>query len=167
MANCYKGECKMLNKKGHVGTILMVLGAIVLVVTTLFSFSIFSDNAANEKTKLNYFISEFSFEQKYISVVLKDMVEEAIYETNAEDNFTNEFENSLKEIALRRRDSDRKTNLFGKLINEPLNLTSRESDYILSVNNIFVKLEKDKNFIERDLNITLVFNESEVLSESL
>ena len=156
----------MLNRKGHVGTILMVLGAIVLVVTTLFSFSIFSEITGGEKIKLNYFISEFSFEQKYSSIVLKDMVREAILEAKEKENFEKEFENELKKIAERRR-SPEISNLFGKIINEPFELTKLNNNYIWTMDEVFINVEQDKSYIERKFNFKIEFNKSQTISQGL
>tara|TARA_Y100000310_G_scaffold220179_1_gene221645 strand:- start:369 stop:842 length:474 start_codon:yes stop_codon:yes gene_type:complete len=157
----------MLNKKGHIGTTLMVLGALVLVIATLYSFAIFGDKTGEERAKLNKFISDFSFEQKYVSIVFEDMIEEAIIEAREKENFEKEFRISLKQIAERRRDEKRKTNLFAKIINEPLDLTEREGDYVLVLDGVFVKFEEDKSVIERKFDFKIEFSKSKIFPQSL
>jgi len=157
----------MLNKRGHIGTTLMVLGALVLVIATLYSFAIFSDKTGEEKEKLNEFFSSFSFEQKYVPIVFEDMIKEAIDEAKSEEDFMIGFGSSLKKIAERRRDETRKTNLFAKIINEPLNLSKRENNYFLVLDDVFVKFEEGKNVIERKFNFEIVFNETKIVSQSL
>jgi len=157
----------MLNKRGHIGTTLMVLGALVLVIAALYSFAIFSDKTGEEKEKLKDFISEFSFEQKYVSIVFEDMVKEAIDEVKPEEDFMISFNSSLKKIAERRRNPERKTNLFAKIINEPLNLTLLEDNYVLVLDAVFVKFEEDKSVIERKFNFEIIFNETGIISQSL
>ena len=157
----------MLNKKGHIGTTLMVLGALVLVIATLYSFAIFSDKTGEERENLNEFISSFSFEQKYVPIVFEDMIEEAIMEAKEKEKFEEGFRISLKQIAERRRDEKRKTNLFAKIINEPLDLTEREGDYVLVLDGVFVKFEEDKSVIERKFDFEIIFNGAEIISQDL
>ena len=157
----------MLNKRGHIGTALMVLGALVLVIATLYSFAIFSDKTGGEKERLNSFISEFSFEEKYVSAVLMDMVEEAIDEAKTKANFEEEFEKSLIEIAKRRRDEERKNNLFARLILEPPNFYESNGAYFLKVEDVFVKFDEDKNSIERKFHFEIEFDKDRIISQSL
>ena len=157
----------MLNRRGHIGTTLMVLGALVLVIATLYSFAIFSDKTGEEKEKLNEFISSFSFEQKYVPIVFEDMVEEAIEEAKFEEEFSESFKKYLKKIAERRRDEKRKTNLFAKIVKEPINLTERGNNYVLILDEVFVKLEEDKSVVKRKFNFEILFNRAGIISQSL
>jgi len=157
----------MLNRKGHIGTTLMVMGALVLAISTLYSFAIFSDGTTEEREKLDDFFSSFSFEQKYVPIVFEDMVKEAIEEVNHDGEFSESFEIYLKKIAERRRDEERKTNLFAKIINEPLDLIKKETTYVLVLEDVFVKFEEDKSVIERRFNFEIEFSEFEIISQSL
>tara|TARA_Y100000310_G_scaffold83835_1_gene80473 strand:- start:521 stop:991 length:471 start_codon:yes stop_codon:yes gene_type:complete len=156
----------MLNKKGHIGTMMMFFGALILVGVALFSFATFSDGTENEKTNLNNLVSEFEFKQKYIVIVFEDMVEEAITEAKGKTNFEEEFEISLKQIAERRRNPEI-SNLFGKIINEPLEINGLDGNYFLIVEGVFAEFEKGESNIRREINFEIEFNENGIIPESL
>jgi len=156
----------MLNKRGHIGTMMMFFGALILVGVALFSFVTFSDGTENEKINLNNLVSEFEFKQKYVVIVFEDMVEEAITEAKGKTNFEEEFEISLKQIAERRR-APEISNLFGKIINEPLELNEINGNYFLIVEGVFAEFEKEESNIRRKINFEIEFNENGIIPESL
>ncbi len=156
----------MLNKKGQLEAMIMFFGTLVLVGMVLFSFATFNDGAKIENKNLENLISEYQFKQKYTQIVFRDMVEEAIIFANESDDFENEFKIGLKKFAKKRRNPEI-SNLFAKIINEPLKLNKGEGIYSLIVEEVFVEFEKGKNSIERKFNLEIKFDEVEIISQSL
>jgi|TARA_Y100000310_G_C20686661_1_gene819432 hypothetical protein len=156
----------MLNKRGQLEAMIMFFGTLVLVGTVLFSFATFNNDAKIENKNLENLISEYQFKQKYTQIVFRDMVEEAIIFANESDDFENEFKIGLKKFAKKRRNPEI-SNLFAKIINEPLKLNKGEGIYSLIVEEVFVGFEKGKNSIERKFNLEIKFDEVEIISQSL
>ena len=72
----------------------------------------------------------------------------------------------MKQIAERRR-APEISNLFGKIINEPLELNEINGNYFLIVEGVFAEFEKEESNIRRKINFEIEFNENGIIPESL
>jgi len=156
----------MLNKRGQLDAMIMFFGTLALVGIVLFSFATFSDRTKTENNNLKNLISEYNFKQKYTQIVFRDMVAEAIIFAKDSEGFEKEFKLGLKKFAEKRR-APEISNLFAKIINEPLNLNKEEGIYFLIVEEVFVEFENGKNNIKREFNLEIEFNEFGIISQSL
>lgn len=77
----------MLEKRGHIPSVLLFIGAVVLVVLSIFSFVSFSGTV---KTELNTTLTHqqsFQFIERYPEAVFEDSVAYALSKTSADSFF--------------------------------------------------------------------------------
>ncbi len=157
-----------MNRKGHIGTLLLVVGALILVTTALYSFYSFGG-----KVKLKD--SEFkglSLEAKQNNFLIKEGVNKIVLGSIVLSKNSVEFElafnNSLRTLAQNERISDKYTdnNVFAKLANLDYSLINNGFQYTLEVNGLFYKVKSSDslNIINRDFGLKIVFTKEKVVS---
>lgn len=155
----------MLNRKGHIGTMLMFFGALVLVVTALFTFSSYSDKMEVVEGTFRELSAEFRIDEKLVQGYLKDMVNDGIREVNnaGADDFEEAFNVSLKKSSEELRGKGLDTNLFGKIINGNYFFNDLEGSYELELKDVFARVEEENNEIRRVFDLSVKFDREKIL----
>jgi len=151
-----------MNKRGHLPTVLLLVTALILVGVVAFSFATFKGGVEDESKGLHLLVSTLNFQEEYVRISFKDMVEDSLEKAKGQENFELAFNNSLENIADERRDVYF-GNFFGKIVNKQYVVNKEGGVYVLQVSDVFVRSFVDKNEIKRNFDLSLRFNENEVI----
>ena len=135
----------MLNRRGHIGTVLMVFGALVLVIYALFALQNIRDDAKELRVQSRILVVDALVNHKIVLLSVKDLISRAAKENAGAgaDAFETAFRNSLSAFATPLRSSEQSSNInsvFGKLAvgdYPPLKLDGEY--YVLTVADVFDK----------------------------
>jgi hypothetical protein len=151
----------MLNRKGHLGTMLMVFGALVLVGAATYGFSTFSNKSDKIENEIKLIISEYNFYESYVRKSFNLMVKLSIDEAKKENKeFKLAFCEKIKEKAREKRDEwKERTNLFGKVEEENCELVDIGSGkYKYLVEDVFVWRKVGENEIRNVFDLSSEFD---------
>ena len=154
----------MLNRRGHIGTLLMVIGALVLVIAALFSFVGFKDEVVKTKQELRQLSFEINYDFSITKATLESIILKSIETAKTGADFKGKFEESLKTNANLERNSDVNNNLFGKLANGDFVINTEGNGYILKVQDLQIKNELGKNEVIYHFDLAVKFDKNKVIS---
>lgn len=143
---------KRMNKKGDVPTTLVFVGALVLVITALWSFATYDGRVERPLESSDILFNSEKAIESYIYSNLELFMKE---------NLANEgvgLEDGFKDSADKHDLRIENTNLFGLIRNGKFSLTSNEEGYLLKIDNVFIKLQNDSGKLIRTLNIEIRFD---------
>ena len=160
-----------MNRKGHIGTLLMVLGALILVSVALFSFNSFGKVVEQRQFELR----GLSLEAKQMERLVNNGVEKIILETinsvKTSQNFETDFKIKLKELAeIERKDIEYlDNNVFAKLVNSEYSLIKEGENYILLLENLFYSAKSPDGLesITRNFSLHVIFTKEKILVVNL
>jgi hypothetical protein len=151
-----------MNKKGHLGTVLMVFGALVLTVTALFTFVSFKDDVGDSRAEFRKLSFDFKYNSQEISFILNRVVQNSIDVAKQEDDFKVEFEKNLRLNAEKERNKVNVGDLLGKIANGDYDLKESGEKYSLEVRDVSVKLVFDSGEIHRNFDVLVEFDKTDV-----
>ncbi|GEM_PF-1298380 len=158
-----------MDKRGHVPTFLLLIGAIVLVVSALFSFAIFENNSEELSSEISDMVREVEFKQAYVEKILELAVNEAVLEAEEQD-FVESFKRKfLSEVASRNPGDDRFGNFFVKIERGEFGVyeePEREGVYSIEIREIFVDSAFGVNEMRRYFNLEARFNKEGILDDA-
>ncbi len=108
----------MLNRKAHIGTMMLVIIAFALVGTALFIYYTSKNTLEDNDKVLADLIGNFEYNEKYVRGAFFVLVEEARINALRKNElpFESAFKSELSTLANKKRELWKdKTNLFGKL----------------------------------------------------
>ena len=148
----------MLNRRGHLGTMLMVFGALILVGAALYGFATFNDKSGGAEEDLTKLIFGFDFNKRYIENSFKIMVRISAGEVG-EGDFEKLFCEKVKEKAKSKRVLwKEKTNFFGKVEEEKCELIDLgDGKFKYEVKDIFVESKVGSNKLKKEFDLSLGF----------
>tara|TARA_Y100000310_G_scaffold242604_1_gene246767 strand:- start:212 stop:727 length:516 start_codon:yes stop_codon:yes gene_type:complete len=152
-----------MNRRGQFPLILLVVITLTLVLIALFSFASFSNELGRPSKAFADVMFEVDFAELYV-------VEKASLTVENTVNCDNCVETDLKKKFMEVADKhDLKYlsagNFFGKIRNGEFNFSIVGGEYVLEINDLFVKSEKGRNEIVRDFDLTMRFDSLGELKE--
>ena len=148
----------MLSRKGHIGTYLLLFGALALVVYSLLYMVNFKNNFTNEEKQLNILLEDYIYRNDYVKEAFNVIVLESIVQSETSEDFIINF----KKIAERRDDQEGTFgNFFAKIRNDEFSLEEVEDgQYLLKMEGISFIVKNEAGEISRtfDLNKTFSIN---------
>lgn len=158
----------LLNRKGHIGTTLLVFAALILVVVTLFGFVSFSDEVGNTKNEIRAIHSEFRYEERFNLGALSVFILESIKDSKDEVYFKDIFREELILFAnseLEKQDRENaKTNLYAKLVNEDFSLSDDGGNYILFIEGVFYRQETKRVVMKSVFDLRIKFDKEKIVN---
>lgn len=150
----------MFNRRGHIGTLLMVFGALFLVVVALFNFAGFKDNAAETKKELRKISIKVDYDFALLSRALKSVLLKSVEEAKDSNDFKLKFEERLKENAKLERTSSTNNSLFAKLDLGEFTVEKSGEEYLLKVNELNIKNENGLNEVIQRFDLNVKFDKN-------
>lgn len=157
-----------MNNKGHLGTVLLVFGALILVITALMSFSNFGDGANYRRDILRGLSFNTENMKKIIFNEIELIADRAIVSAKLSSDFENNFKISFAKLAEEDRGNGRypSNNVFAKIANSNYSISNGGKNYTLLMNDLFYITESaDKlNKITNSFSLKIVFDKEKVIS---
>ena len=155
-----------MNKRGHIPTIMLFFGALILVIVTLFSFTNVKNELGGESEDFNILVQEIDFKKKYISAVFEKIVEEAVESTDKL-KFEESFSVTFEKISDRRDPKDGSFgNFFGRIRNEKYTINKENGIYTLTIEDVFVSSNVEKNEMKRTFPLSIRFNKEGLIQRN-
>ena len=157
-----------MNKKGHLGTILLVFGALILVITALMSFSNFGNESNYRRDRLRGLSFNNENMEKSIFKEIDLIVKQSIDFAKFSSDFENDFKISFAKLAEQERGSDKfaSNNVFVKIANSDYASSNNGKNYTILMKDLFYITESaDKlNKITNSFSLKIVFDKEKVIS---
>ena len=158
----------MMNRRGHIGTLLLVFGALILVGYALFVMLGFGDDFDKKKAELNALSEDSNAEYKLLEVKIGELIDNAITLSKDKGNFESSFRDSLKTLAEKERFSGQNSNVYAKLTSkEEYQLYFNGENYVLFASELFNQINVGNNEVRYNYNLIVVFNENSIVSFSI
>lgn len=153
-----------MNKKGHVGTIMLVIGAFLLVVSSLYFMLSSNTDLSLIKAQLRSSSDFVDVSHSYLIKDIKNIIDNSINESNSSINFEMSFNESLKKFASEKRTSGLNNNLYAKIALGNYSLQLIDGKYNLIVPDVFENYNFDNNEITYSYSLKVVFDKEKVIS---
>lgn len=155
----------MLNKRGHIATWMILLGAIILVGMCIFSFLGFNGNFVKQANDLQKTRVGFLNDENYVHSVFELLVSKSIRDASDVD-FSSSFKSKLSENAASiGGDSDLSGNFFGKIRAGDYDVKIlTNGDYEIILKDVFVKSGYGGNEIISYFDLDVRFNKTGLVS---
>ncbi len=169
-----------MNRRGHIGTILMVFGALLLVGVTLYSFYGFKDDIKSLDAEFRGMSIEMEDTRDKIGNYMTTLIFESIKQASL-NKFEEDFKNKLKELtkievgqedfkkSFKNLFENIRDNVFVKIIDGEFKVEKfgDTESYILSIKNLSFSVnpkdrEKSVSSIDYNFSITSKFNKKEI-----
>jgi len=153
-----------MNHKGHIGSMMMALGASILVIYALMVMVNFERNISKESLELSILseINKLNHESNIDN--LRTIIFQAIINSKETDNFEELFNESLKSLADSQRTKSQNTNLYAKLALGDYSLTFDGTNYILIIKDIFQETTRAMNEIKYSYSLSISFNKEGIIT---
>lgn len=147
----------MLNTKGHIGTWLLLVGALVLVMSAWFTFLSFSNDFNDDASAIREASWRAKEDARYIEIILPEITKRAIEKAD-KNNFIQSFNNSLmKEAEKIGVISGISGNFFAKIKNGEYEIREGQGRYQILLNDIYVGSRIENNEINRTFRLEVNF----------
>lgn len=153
-----------MNKRGHVGTIMLVIGALFLVIVSLFMMVSSNTDLSLIRSELRASSDFAEANHKYLLSSINKIVVDSINESNNSSDFEKSFNESLKKYASDQRASGLNNNLYAKLSLGQYSLLSEAGNYELVVSDISEKYNLNNNEISYSYSLKIIFGRDKVIS---
>ena len=154
-----------MNRRGHLGTLLLVFGAFILVGYALHAMLSFGGDISKIKAELRALSGKSVAVHKDVLINIEKMVFKAIASSTSVD-FEKTFNECIKKLAEEKRASGLNMNVYAKLAlgNYSLTFDSVTAKYTLVVNNVFEQTAVENNNVRYLYNLEILFDKSHVIS---
>lgn len=156
-----------MNRKGHLGTLLLVFGALILVGYALFVMIGFNGNINEKENELKELSDKSSFTHEQILLEsVKEMVLESVEvsKDNNADEFEKSFNDFFMELALQERASGLNTNIYAKISMGDYSLDFDGSKYELIIYDVFENYASGLNEARFLYSLRVLFDRERVIS---
>lgn len=153
-----------MNRQGHTGTVLLVIGAFLLVIAALYVMISSNSDLSLIKAELRGASDFASANHKYLLEVSEDIINRSIDESRNSASFENSFNDSLKKYASERRTSGLNNNLYAKLALGDYSLLLEDGKYELIVSGISENYNLNNNEITYSYSFKAIFDKMNVIS---
>lgn len=153
-----------MDRKGDVPTILVFVGALILVITALWSFATYDGRQVRPLENIDLVSNSLNSLQNYFYANIELFMQESL--KDVADNggsLEQKFKNSADKHDLRIGN----TNLFALIRTGKFYITNDAGGFDLRIDNVFIKLENDVAKGVRTFNIDMKFdgNGNRILSK--
>ena len=153
-----------MNRKGHTGTVLLVIGAFFLVVFALYVMLSNNTDLTLIKAELRKPSDFAKASHEYLLNSTEDIIVKSITESKSSADFEKSFNESLRRYASERRESGLNNNLYAKLSLGQYSLLLKDGKYDLVVSGISENYNVNNNEINYAYSLKVVFDKDKVLS---
>ena len=159
-----------MKRRGHLGTLALVFGALFLVGFAIYSFYGFSENVGKIRSQLRGIAFEAPHAKYLILETVRGLVEGSHADSFASANFEKDFKDKLKILSEKEREAWRlrsekiETNVFAKFVNGEYNLRIENGKYIMEINDLFYKLNSGDNEAGSLFSLKVILTKEGVLS---
>lgn len=154
----------MNNRRGHVGTILLVIGAFLLVIFALYAMISSNSDLDLIKAELRSASDFAEANHKLVLMNSREIVNLSLLDSNSSSNFESDFKESLKKHASDKRVSGLSNNLYAKFSLGDYSLISKNGNYEIIVSDISEKYNLDNNEISYAYSLKITFDKNKVIS---
>jgi hypothetical protein len=158
----------MLNKRGHIGTTLLVFVAFILIVVTLFVFVSFDNEVGRRGQLVREIHSGYDYEGRYLEKDLRVFIKSAILDLKESENFKEDFLIALKKFA---GEKDRgnsgnnfRTNLYGRIINVGKVEEVGTGIYDLVIEGVFIEKKTEAVVLKTTFDLRVRFDMGKIIS---
>lgn len=152
-----------MNRRGHIGTMLLVIGALILVVSALYVMTRFGDDVSKVRSEMRSLSGKSSVGHKDVLVSVEKMVLMAV-DSSTSVEFEKIFNESIKKFAEEKRASGVNANVYAKIALGEYSLNFDGTNYVLIVNNVFENTGVGNNEVHYIYNLRVLFDKSSVIS---
>ncbi len=160
-----------MNRRGHLGTLLLVFGALILVSVSLFVMYDFGSEVDKHKSELRAVTSKSDALHKFLLKDFENMVFESITLSKGKNEleFEKNFNESFKSIAFREREKKVRninTNLYAQISlgNYSLKFVELSGKYELVVGDVFEKTDFENHEIKYLYSVKVIFDKEKIYS---
>lgn len=143
-----------MNKKGDVPTTLVFVGALILVITALWSFATYDSRQAKPLQDVDVASNSLNFLENYVYSNVELFMNESI-----NDKTSGDLKEKFKNSAGRHELLVGNTNFFALIRNDKFSLTTEGDVYVLKIDNVYVKVENVDEKAVRTFNVEMRFDE--------
>ncbi len=153
-----------MNRRAHVGTVLLVIGAFLLVVTSLFMMVSNNTDLTLIKSELRASSDFASASHDYLINDVKDIIGKSIGGSKGSIDFEKSFNESLKKLANEKRTSGLSNTLYAKLVLGDYSLLKIGENYEIVVLDVFENYDLNNNEVTYSYSLKVVFDSERVIS---
>jgi len=153
-----------MNRRGNIGTLMLVFGALILVIYALYFMISFNGNFGVSKNELRDISDKAEINHELILDNVNKMVLSSIQASASSGNFEKSFNESLKGLAIPYRISGLDNNVYAKIAVGDYSLKFDGSAYALSVNGLFESYKSGQNEIRYDYSASVLFDKTRLIS---
>ena len=161
-----------MNRKGHIGTALVPLLALILVINALFVMDSFNGDISKVRAEIRATMNKVSVEHKFVKSTLNETIIKSIDLSKdklanfGDSDFEKTFNESIKMLAEEKRASGLNTNVYAKIAlgEYSLSFDSISGKYTLIVNDIFEQTNVANNEARYNYNLKVLFDMEKVIS---
>lgn len=153
-----------MNRKGHVGTIMLVIGALLLVISSLFMMVSSNTDLTLIRSELRASSDFAEASHDYLIKDIREVLNKLLSESRNSTNFEVSFNASLKKYASEKRSSGLNNNLYAKLALGDYSLLSSDGKYELLISEISENYNLNNNEIKYSYSLKIVFNKDGEIS---
>lgn len=153
-----------MNRQGHVGTVLLVIGAFLLVIASLFMMVSSNTDLSLIKAELRQSSDFAQASHKHLLDSIKEIIVSSIDGSKSSLEFEKSFNESLKRYSTEKRASGLNTNLYAKLSLGDYSLTLKDGKYEIIVSGIFENYNLNNNEITYSYSLRIDFDKAGFIS---
>ena len=153
-----------MNRRGHIGTLLMVLGALILVINSLLVMQSFKFDISKTREDFRLTMDKSEGIHEYLIKNVKTITQESIKLSKDSIDFERTFNDSLRGMAEKERTGGLDANIYAKLALGEYSLNFDGINYALTVNGLFEEINLEKNEVKYPYNLKIFFNKNSVIS---
>ncbi|MGV8131689.1 MAG: hypothetical protein ACP5N7_06340 [Candidatus Pacearchaeota archaeon] len=153
-----------MNRRAHVGTVLLVIGAFLLVIASLFMMVSSNTDLSLIKAELRSSSDFAHVSHEYLLDSTNSIIVKAVSESKDSLEFEKSFNESLKKYANEKRASGLNTNLYAKLSLGDYSVVFKDGKYELLVTGIFENYNFKGNEIGYSYSLNVVFDRAGFIS---
>ncbi len=169
-----------MNRRAHIGTILMVFGALLLVGVSWYSFYGFKEDIKSLDANIRSLSVEVRDTRNIILRYMRTFILESIEKSKDSNNFEETFKIKFKELTasemnkdyfqkpIEKSFEDVRDKVFAKIVDGKFNVLADEREsYVLSIKDLSFSVntrtnEQSVSSIDYNFNIYSKFNKSEI-----
>ncbi len=153
-----------MNRRAHVGTVLLVIGAFLLVITSLFMMVSSNTDLSLIKSELRSSSDFAEANHEFLLESTESIIVKSIMESKDSLEFEKSFNESLKKYATEKRGTGLNNNLYAKLSLGDYSIVLKDGRYEILILEISENYNLNNNEIKYSYSLNVVFDKVEFIS---
>ncbi len=153
-----------MNRRGHTGTVLLVIGAFLLVVFALYVMLSSNTDVSLIKAELRGASDFAEASHSYLIKEMRFILDRSIVDSKLSADFEKSFNELLKKYASEKRTAGSNNNLYAKLALGQYSLSLKDGKYEIIVSGISENYNLNNNEITSSYSLKVIFDKTKVLS---